>query len=75
MIIKLLFLSGNKLKAALYDLMPIIVVVSFFQIVILQQPFPNFTEIMVGLFFVVIGLTLFIEGLKIGLFPIGENLS
>lgn len=65
----------KKLKHSILDLIPIILVVSFFQIVILQKPFPNLTEVLIGLFFVVIGLMLFIEGLEISLFPIGENLS
>lgn len=47
----------------------------FFQIVVLQQPFPNLSEILIGLIFVVVGLMLFVEGLELGLFPIGENLS
>jgi hypothetical protein len=64
-----------KLKVSFFDLLPIIVVVSFFQIVVLQEPFPNLEEILVGLIFVVLGLMLFVEGLEIGLFPIGENLS
>lgn len=65
----------GKLKASFFDLLPIVVVVSFFQIVVLQQPFPNLEEILVGFAFVVLGLMLFIEGLELGLFPIGENLS
>lgn len=64
-----------KLWSSFLDLVPIIVVVSFFQIVILQKPFPNLTEVLVGLVFVVLGLMLFVEGLEIGLFPIGENIS
>ncbi len=75
MILKLIGNIAGKLKASFFDLLPIIVVVSFFQIVVLQQPFPNLTEILVGLVFVVLGLMLFVEGLEIGLFPIGENLS
>lgn len=75
MILKLIRNIAGKLKASFYDLLPVIVVVSFFQIVVLQQPFPNLKDILVGLVFVVIGLMLFIEGLEIGLFPIGENLS
>jgi hypothetical protein len=65
----------HKLKSAFFDLVPIIVVVCFFQIVVLQQPFPNLGEIFVGMVFVVLGLMFFVEGLEIGLFPIGENLS
>lgn len=75
MIIKLIGKITAKLKVSFLDLLPIIVVVSFFQIVVLQQPFPNLFEVLVGLVFVVIGLMLFVEGLEIGLFPIGENLS
>jgi len=75
MSLKLLKLIFYKLKAAVFDLLPIIIVVTFFQVVILRQPFPDLAEIIIGLVFVVIGMTLFIEGLKIGLFPIGENLS
>lgn len=75
MILKVLGSIGVKLKSSFYDLLPIIVVVSFFQIVVLRQPFPNLWEIIYGLVFVIVGLMLFIEGLEMGLFPIGENLS
>jgi hypothetical protein len=66
---------AQKLKSAVMDLVPIIVVVGFFQVAILKVPFPNFTEVILGLLFVVVGLMLFIEGLEIGLFPVGENLA
>ncbi|MDX1407583.1 MAG: DUF1538 family protein, partial [Saprospiraceae bacterium] len=75
MILKLVSRVAGKLKTSLFDLLPIILVVSFFQIVVLRQPFPNPAEILAGLVFVVLGLMLFVEGLEIGLFPIGENLS
>lgn len=57
------------------DLVPIIVVVAFFQIVVLQQPFPNLDRVVVGLVFVVVGLSLFVQGLQIGLFPLGESMA
>jgi hypothetical protein len=66
---------AQKLKSAVMDLVPIIVVVGFFQVAILKVPFPNFTEVILGLLFVIVGLMLFIEGLEIGLFPVGENLA
>ena len=53
----------------------IIVVIAFFQIVVLQQPFPNLGSITVGLLCVIAGLTLFIQGLESGLFPLGEALA
>ena len=60
---------------SLRDLLPIIVVIGFFQFAVLQQPIPNFGEIAIGIVFVVIGLTLFVQGLNMGLFPIGEAMA
>jgi len=57
------------------DLLPIIVVIAFFQLIVLQQGIPNFAQLMGGTLLVVIGLTLFVHGLKIGLFPLGENMA
>lgn len=51
------------------DLTPIIVVVAFFQLVVLQQPIPKLAEILTGVLLVVLGLTFFIRGLEMGLFP------
>jgi len=57
------------------DLAPIVLVVAFFQLIVLQQPIPNLLEIVIGLSMVVVGLTLFIRGLEMGLFPIGESMA
>lgn len=63
------------LKNSARDLAPIVLVIGFFQVVILQQPFPDAAGLIAGLIFVVLGLTLFIRGLEMGLFPIGESLA
>ncbi len=57
------------------DLLPIIVVIAFFQIVVLQQPIPNMGKLLFGTILVIFGLTFFIHGLKIGLFPLGESMA
>ena len=57
------------------DLMPIILVIVFFQFFVLQQPLPNIAQILLGVLFVVLGLTFFIHGLEQGLFPIGESMA
>lgn len=57
------------------DLLPIILVVTFFQLVILQQPFPDFKEILFGSILVLFGLMLFIEGLELALFPLGNSMA
>ena len=65
----------RKIWAAITDLIPIILVVVFFQLIVIRMPFPQAWEVVFGSFFVVIGLLLFIEGLEMGLFPIGEALA
>jgi len=65
----------SKLRAAVIDLVPIIAVVVFFQSVVIRQPFPQIGEVIFGFVFVVIGLMLFVEGLEIALFPIGETMA
>jgi len=57
------------------DLMPIILVIGFFQIFVLQQPLDNVAVLLSGVFFVILGLTFFIYGLEMGLFPIGEAMA
>ena len=57
------------------DLAPIVIVIAFFQIVVLQQPFPNLGDALVGLVCVLLGLALFIHGLESGLFPLGEAIA
>ena len=66
---------ARRVADALRDLAPIILVIAFFQLVVLQQPFPNLAGIVVGLLCVIAGLTLFIQGLESGLFPLGEAIA
>ena len=65
----------RRFAHALSDLAPMILVIAFFQIVVLQQPFPNLGNVVVGLLCVISGLTLFIQGLESGLFPLGEAIA
>ncbi|TPH12177.1 DUF1538 domain-containing protein [Litorilituus lipolyticus] len=60
---------------SLRDLLPIVFVVAFFQLAVLQQPLPDFFNILIGLLLVVLGLTFFIIGLEMSLFPIGETMA
>lgn len=57
------------------DLAPIVLVVVFFQAVVLRQPFPDLFDTLIGLLLVMLGLGLFIRGLDMALFPIGEALA
>jgi uncharacterized membrane protein (DUF2068 family) len=57
------------------DLAPIVIVIVAFQVLVLQQPFPDVARVMVGLILVLLGLTFFIRGLDMGLFPLGESMA
>lgn len=57
------------------DLLPIVLVISFFQIFIIRQPLPQLGEILVGTLMVVVGLSMFIQGLEMALFPLGESMA
>ena len=57
------------------DLAPIVIVIAFFQIAVLRQPIPDFGSILVGIGLLMAGLTMFIHGLNMSLFPIGQTLA
>jgi len=65
----------SSLTDSVKDLLPIVAVITFFQLLVLGQPIPDLLELLWGTLLVVIGLTLFVQGLKLGLFPIGENMA
>lgn len=66
---------ARSMVGSLRDLAPIILVIAFFQLAVLQQPLPDLIGLLTGVFFVVLGLTFFIYGLEMGLFPIGESMA
>ncbi len=68
-------LFAGRIIDAFRDLAPVIAVIAFFQIVVLQQSFPNLPDVVVGLVCVIAGLALFIQGLESGLFPLGESIA
>ena len=57
------------------DLAPIIIAVGFFQLVVLQQPLPDVWGLAGGVLLVLLGLTLFMQGLELALFPLGESMA
>lgn len=65
----------KKLKDSITDLLPIVLVIAFFQIFVLKQPLPQIGDVLFGALLVVLGLSLFVQGLEMGLFPIGEAMA
>jgi len=72
---QLLRALARALVGSLRDLLPVILVVVCFQLFVLQQPLPNVVQLLGGIVLVVLGLTFFVNGLEMGLFPIGESLA
>jgi len=68
-------LMVRPLLGALRDLAPILIVITVFQTLVLQQPIPNLGDMIIGFICVLLGLALFVKGLESALFPIGENLA
>jgi len=66
---------GRLFLGSARDLAPIVLVIGFFEVAVLQQAPANLDEILVGMVLVLVGLTLFVQGLEMGLFPLGENMA
>ena len=66
--------SQPLVKSAL-ALLPIVLVIAFFQLVVIQQPIPKLGQILRGGLLVLVGLALFVRGLQLALFPLGEEMA
>lgn len=66
---------SHSLLHALKNLFPIITVVVFFQLLILQQIPENIFVMTAGLLIVAVGVALFLQGLELSIFPVGKTLS
>lgn len=66
--------SQPLVKSAL-ALLPIVFVIAFFQLVVIQQPLPDLGQILKGALLVLLGLALFVRGLQLALFPLGEEMA
>lgn len=63
------------LKDSFRDLLPIILVILFFQLTIIQIIPEGWQGTAIGLVIVGIGLAIFLLGLEVGIFPVGEGLA
>jgi hypothetical protein len=63
------------LLSTLRDVMPIVLVIVVFQYLVLKKGIPNLARVAAGFGFVVVGLTLFLVGLELALFPLGEAMA
>jgi len=66
---------GFTLLGMLRDVLPIAVILVGFQTLVLRQPLKDPARLALGVVFVLVGLTLFLEGLSLALFPIGRLMA
>lgn len=67
--------TAEPLTDSALALVPIVAVIAFFQLVVLRQPIPRLGDMLWGLLHVLLGLALFVRGLQMALFPIGEEMA
>ncbi len=57
------------------DLAPIVVVIALFQLLVVGQPLPDLLALLAGTAVIIAGLSFFVFGLEMGLFPLGESMA
>ena len=65
----------GTLLSTMLDVLPILVLIVFFQLVVLKQPIPHLKRVIVGSVYVLFGLALFLMGLEKALFPLGDIMA
>jgi hypothetical protein len=66
---------GYTLLGMLRDVLPIMAILFGFQLLVLRRPIKNPARVAMGMVFVLLGLTLFLEGLEMALFPLGRLMA
>ena len=72
---ELIYHSAHVLLGTIKDILPIIGVVIFFQLLVIKKKIENLGRLIYGFVLVIIGLAVFLVGLEEGLFPLGESMS
>jgi hypothetical protein len=72
---ELLITFAHTLVLTVKDVLPVLALLMFFQLVVLRKPIPNWKRVVAGFVFVLVGLALFLEGLETALFPIGKIMA
>lgn len=65
----------KDIRQAFLDLTIVVAVVSFFQFVVVRSVPEAWPSMVIGLVVVGVGLALFLRGLEVGIFPLGEELA
>ena len=66
---------GSTLITMLRDVLPIAAILFGFQLFVLKRPIRNPAKVATGMIFVLLGLSLFLQGLQLALFPLGRLMA
>ncbi len=66
---------GKILLATCRDVLPIILLITGYQLLVLRQRIPHLRRLLVGGVYVVLGLALFLAGLEKAFFPLGKIMA
>ena len=66
---------GKTMVGTVRDVLPILAIIIGFQLLVIRKPIRNPKKIFVGFFYVMLGIALFLEGLEMALFPLGELMA
>ncbi len=65
----------STLLLTIRDVVPIAVILFGFQLGVLKRPIANPKNVVMGFIYVILGLSLFLVGLELALFPLGETMA
>ncbi len=66
---------ARTLIDTLKDVLPIAVILFGFQWAVLRRPVPRLRQVLIGFVYVLLGLSCFLEGLRLALFPLGRLMA
>ncbi len=70
-----IYILGDKFVSTLFDVIPIAGIIFGFQFFVIRKPVPNLRKVLFGMFYVLLGITLFLLGLEQALFPVGRMMA
>lgn len=65
----------QAIASTVLDVLPILAILLGFQFLVIRKPLPNWRTTAIGFAYVLIGLALFLVGLEMALFPLGESMA
>ena len=65
----------DLLLSTFFDILPIAGIIFGFQFLVIRKPVANLKEVLLGMFYVLIGITFFLLGLEEALFPVGRSMA